>query len=64
MAILGFGTVTSVVFLVIAMLKTIGNNDWYIFCIQVLTFEIALTYFDIKDEINDSEIEDKRVRVK
>ena len=34
------------------------------FFVQVLTFEIALTYFDIKDEINDSEIEDKRVRVK
>ena len=27
MVILGFGTVTSVVFLVIAMIKTIGDND-------------------------------------
>ena len=34
------------------------------FCVQVLTFEIALTYFDIKDEINANETEDKRVRVK
>ena len=59
--ILGFGTVTSVVFLFIAMIKTIGNCKT--FFLEFLTLKLVLTYFDIKFETNDNETEDKMVKV-
>ena len=57
MVILGFGTVTSVVFLFIAMIKTIGNGIIiliYLFCFKFISY-IALTYYDINDETSKTE---------
>ena len=57
MVIIGFGTVISVVFLFIAMIKTIGNGIIILidlFCFKLISY-IALTYYDIYDETSKTE---------
>ena len=57
MAILGFGTVASVGFLFIAMIKTLGSRYRLLIMIKIFfLFQTALTYFDLNDE-NHNETE-------
>ena len=63
MAILGFGTVTSVFFLVIAMIKTIGKSIIMIYLFLFKFNSIALTCFDINGESYRTEEKGKPVNI-
>ena len=53
MVILGFGSVTSVAFLFIATIKTLGKRITYLFWFKFIFF-VALTCYDINDETDET----------
>ena len=63
MVILGFGTVTSVVFLSIAMIKTIGKMVLIMIFFFKFLFYIVLTYFDNNDETTETDERAMKVNI-